>query len=107
MKKCLYLIFIFIGFSFNTSSALTPEEIVFLKQNGVSDETIQIMIKTDLEEKKLKRTEPGVSQKQLSEEKSAIIYSTGAPSRSEISEEQQKNVDRAWDMLRNMFIKIE
>ncbi len=107
MTKKLYLTIFLLLLSFKTVSALTPEEIVFLKNNGVSDETIQIMIETGFEEKKLNRTAPDVSEKQISEKKSAIVYSTGAPSRTDISDERQKDVDRAWDMLRNMIIKIE
>ena len=81
--------------------ALTTDEIILLKKNGVSDETIQLMLKNDLEKSKYDSTSPGIK-----ETDNAITYSTGKSS-DNLSREEQENLDRAWDMLRHLKLEID
>ncbi len=84
------------------AQSLTKEEIVYLKKNGVSDETIQLMLASELEKQKHEDTTIRVT-----DEESAVVYSTGKPSETPLSREQQQDVDRAWNMLENLFIDVK
>ena len=90
-----------------TSFALTVEEVIQLKKEGVSDETIQLMIQHEMQRERLSEgeTEMGVSRVEDSEGRSATVFSTG-PSRNpddcEMSEREKR--ERAWDMLDNVII---
>lgn len=91
----------------STSFALTVEEVIQLKQEGVSDETIQLMIQSEMQRDQLPEpeTKMGVSRVEEPDGKSATVYSTG-PSRRrddcEMSEREKR--ERAWDMLDNVII---
>lgn len=86
----------------STASGLTPEEVVYLKKNGVADETIQLMLQNDRKDRE--RAESSIS---VTDDNSAVTYSTGRPSETPLSREQQLNIDRAWKMLENMFIDVK
>ena len=97
MRKAYFLIgiIIFMGY-ISPCYALTPEEILKLKNAGVSDKTIQII---------LKQEEQGVREVQDSKGNTDIIYSTGSSSRGgEKDREEAEKVKRAWDMLDNVII---
>lgn len=91
----------------STSFALTVEEVIQLKQEGVSDETIQLMIQYEMQRDQLPEpeTKMGVRRVEEPDGKSATVYSTG-PSRRrddcEMSEREKR--ERAWDMLDNVII---
>ena len=91
----------------STSFALTVEEVIQLKQEGVSDETIQLMIQHEMQRDKLSEpeTEMGVRRVEEPDGRSATVFSTG-PSRRrddcEMSEREKR--ERAWDMLDNVII---
>ena len=91
----------------STSFALTVEEVIQLKQEGVSDETIQLMIQCEMQRDQLPEpeTKMGVRRVEEPDGKSATVYSTG-PSRRrddcEMSEREKR--ERAWDMLDNVII---
>lgn len=91
----------------STSFALTVEEVIQLKQEGVSDETIQLMIQHEMQRDQLPEpeTKMGVRRVEEPDGKSATVYSTG-PSRRrddcEMSEREKR--ERAWDMLDNVII---
>lgn len=97
---------VFILFLSPALSALTTEEVLLLKEKGVSEKTIQLMIQNE-KEKETPGTESGISERQLSDKTSEIIYSTGPPSVTKIDTEEQKKMDNAWEMLKNMHIEIE
>ena len=80
---------------------LSSEEVVYLKQQGISDETIHIMIHSALEKKKLDDTSI-----RITEDEKAKIWSTGKPFDASLSVQQQQDVERAWNMLDNMFIDV-
>jgi Na+-translocating ferredoxin:NAD+ oxidoreductase RnfG subunit len=81
--------------------ALTTDEIIQLKEHGVSDKTIQLMIQDDTE--KSKQAETSI---QIKETDTETIYSTGKPDNT-LDHQEQQNLDSAWEMLRNMQIEIE
>lgn len=98
MGKAYFLmgIMIFIGY-ISPCHALTPAEILKLKNAGVSDKTIQIM---------LKQEEQGVREVQDDKGNTYIFYSTESSSerKGEKDREEAEKVKRAWDMLDNVII---
>lgn len=81
--------------------ALTPQQIIELKKAGVSDETIQLMIKQ--EEAKDPYATIGTREVKDKDGNTVIIYTTGGDT-SDADEEEKKNVERAWKMLNNMSL---
>jgi len=81
--------------------ALTPEQVVQLKKAGVSDQTVQMMIKQ--EEAGKDSGTMGTREVKNDDGSTSIVYSTG---KNKPDDEEAKNVERAWDMLRNMNLKI-
>ena len=78
-------------------SALTTEEILHLKNNGVSEATIQLIIQYEMEEKG--RTESGPH---IKDGESSITYSTGRSEKRTFTEEEIRNRERAWELLNNL-----
>ncbi|MBN2516011.1 MAG: hypothetical protein JXC33_08260 [Deltaproteobacteria bacterium] len=97
MKKICFIYIVAFVFCFVSSSfALTAEQIIQLKKAGVSDETIQIMLK---QEKKFPRK---IKDDEGNEH---IIYSTDVSSLDNKSDgTEDENVKRAWKMLENIII---
>jgi hypothetical protein len=83
--------------------ALTPQQVIDLKKAGVSDQTIQIMIKQ--EEAKDPYATIGTREVKDKDGNTVIIYTTGASGSSAADDEEKKNVERAWKMLDNIIIK--
>ena len=98
----------------NGVSALTVDEIVKLKKAGVSDETIQMMIRLEQEksgETNSSSPDPyktiGTWEVKDPDGREATIYTTGTGKDKE--EEDQERVEeekreRAWEMLKNLVI---
>ena len=91
----------------STSFALTVEEVIQLKQEGVGDETIQLMIQHEMQrgQHSESETKMGVRRVEEPDGKSATVYSTGPSTRRddcEMSEREKR--ERAWDMLDNVII---
>ena len=82
--------------------ALTPQQVIDLKKAGVSDQTIQIMIKQ--EEAKDPYATMGTREVTDKDGNTVIIYTTGSSTTSAADEEEKKNVERAWQMLNNIII---
>ena len=87
--------------------SLTTEEVIQLKEKGVSDKTIQLMIQSETGEKEQLKKISGIKEVKTSDNKSEIIYSTGEPSNRKIDAEEQKKMDNAWEMLKKLYIEIE
>ena len=90
-----------------TAFALTVEEVIQLKKEGVSDETIQLMIQHEMQRDRLSEveTEMGVSRVEGPEGRSATVYSTGPPrNRDDWEMSEREKRERAWDMLDNVII---
>jgi hypothetical protein len=87
--------------------ALTPQQVIDLKKAGVSDQTIQMMIK---QEEAAKDRDPyatmGTKEIKDKDGNAVIIYTTGKKGGAD-DDEEAKNVEWAWEMLRNMTIKIK
>ena len=105
--RLLLTIITLILFMDSTSFALTVEEVIQLKQEGVSDETIQLMIQYEMQRDQHSEPEAemGVRRVEEPDGRGATVYSTG-PSRRrddcEMSEREKR--ERAWDMLDNVII---
>ena len=92
---------LFIGLS--AARALTPEQVLKLKQAGVSDETIQLMIRQEREAGDNPYERFGKREIKDEDGKTVVVYSTGARDRSSPDPEREK-AEKAWDMLRHMII---
>lgn len=83
--------------------ALTPQQVIALKKAGVSDQTIQMMLKQ--EEGKDPYATIGTREVKDKDGNTVIIYTTGGNTNSAADDDEKKNVDRAWEMLNNIIIK--
>jgi hypothetical protein len=87
----------------NNAWALTPEQVIALKNAGVSDQTIQMMIQ---QEKDAAAGNPAdfPARKEIKDKdgKAVIIYSTGRPAGTNRSKEE-KQTEKAWEMLNNII----
>jgi len=83
-----------------SSRALTAQQVLELKKAGVSDQTIQMMIKQEENAQKTIET-IGVQEVKDKDGNTIIIYSTGGNT---VDDEEKQNVERAWEMLRNIII---
>jgi hypothetical protein len=90
------------------SFALTVDEVLHLKQEGVSDETIQLMIQQEMQRERLSDPNKNIGVHRVVEPdgKSATIYSTGENERRDDCEEEteREKRDKAWEMLHNIVI---
>lgn len=82
---------------------LTAEEIAYLKNAGVSDETIQLMIQQDSKQRRHSQT--GIWEVEDERGNRSTIYRVGDDGDAvESKRAEQEKVDRAWEMLRNIII---
>jgi hypothetical protein len=86
--------------------SLTVKEILLLKENGVSEETIQMMLESEA-----RATENAVeSQRSVVRTivrpngQKAIVYSTGNSDQGAFDVEEKKKEELAWEMLRYLII---
>jgi len=90
------------------SGALTVEEILLLKQNGVSEETIQMMLQSEIQAHALQNnaTEQtmGIQSITRPDGGSAIVYSTGSGDHGACSTEERLKEEQAWEMLRHIIV---
>jgi len=87
--------------------AMTTEEVLQLKENGISDRTIQLMIQSEIVKKEQIKEPSCIKEIKTSDNKSEIIYSTGSSTITETDAEEQKKMDNAWEMLKNLNLEIE
>jgi hypothetical protein len=87
------------------SQALTAKEILLLKQKGVSEQTIQMMLQSEMQAKKAASAQKmGVRTITRPDGGSAIVYSTGSDERDSRSREERLKEKRAWEMLQHIII---
>jgi hypothetical protein len=89
------------------SGALTVEEILLLKQNGVSEQTIQMMLHSELQGTRSADSgeeEMGVRTIIRPGGRSAIVYTTGRGGQSTRDAEEHLKEERAWEMLRHLIV---
>jgi hypothetical protein len=89
------------------AAALTVEEILLLKQNGVSEQTIQMMLESQKKARsdgsENSRQSMGVKTIIRSDGRGVIVYSTGGETDGRLEEERLKE-ERAWEMLRHLIV---
>ena len=104
MKKTLIASAVFLCILLLATSgfALTPQQVIDLKKAGVSEQTIQIMIKQ--EEAKDPYATIGTREVQDKDGNTVSIYTTDNSTISAADDEEKKNVDKAWQMLNNVII---
>jgi hypothetical protein len=104
MQKAIsqFSFFIFILMCPVVVYALTPQQVIDLKKAGVSDQTIQMMIE---QEEKAKDPYATMGTKEIKDKdgNTVIIYTTGKSTDSD--DDEEKKVEKAWEMLRNITIK--
>lgn len=105
MRTKIIAAVIVICFSLSVSFvfALTPQQVIDLKKAGISDKTIQMMMKQE-DAAKEQKTVIGMKEVKDKDGNTVIIYSTGESSVSAADDEERKNVERAWQMLHNIII---
>lgn len=105
MKKIMMASAVFLCTLFADISgfALTPQQVIALKKAGVSDQTIQMMLKQ--EEGKDPYATIGTREVKDKNGNTVIIYTTGSNTNNAADDEEKKNVERAWEMLNNIIIK--
>jgi hypothetical protein len=90
------------------SGALTVEEILLLKQNGVSEETIQMMLQSEIQAHSLQNSAAdqtmGIQSITRPDGGSAIVYSTGSGDQGARNAEERLKEEQAWEMLRHIIV---
>jgi len=88
------------------SAALTAEEIVLLKQNGVSETTIRMMIASEMQAATTAENDRQMGVETISRPNGqpAIIYSTGGNNPTDPYDEARRQEERAWEMLRYLIV---
>ncbi len=90
--------------SIGSAWALTPEQVIALKNAGVSDQTIQLMIR---QEQDAAAGNPAdfSGRKEIKDKdgKTVVIYSTG-PSTGNTHAQEEEQTKKAWEMLNNIII---
>ena len=90
------------------SWALTAQEVLLLKQNGVSEATIQMMLQSEMQARSIQTgtgaDDMGVRTIVRPGGQPAIVYTTGRGDQDRRSEEERRKEDRAWEMLRHLIV---
>ncbi len=104
MRKFAVLIILVVLTSFlNYSYALTPEQVLQLKKAGVSDRTIQMMLKQEEDARAQDASNRfGTHEVRDRDGKVRTVHSTGGSS---IDQEEKEKLDQAWKMLQNMILE--
>ena len=89
-----------------TALALTAEEILLLKQNGVSEKTIQMMLQSEIEARREEAKDDGMGIKTIIRPggRPAIVYSTGRDDHAQHQAEERLKEARAWEMLQHIIV---
>ena len=87
------------------SQALTAKEILLLKKKGVSEQTIQMMLQSELQAQKSAASQKmGVKTITRPDGRTAIVYSTGSGEEDIHRRAERLQEKRAWEMLRNIIV---
>jgi hypothetical protein len=90
------------------ATALTAQEILLLKQNGVTEKTIQMMIESEMRANASRdaasREPAGVHTITRPDGRPAIVYRTGSVDAEARDAEERLKEARAWEMLRHLII---
>jgi hypothetical protein len=85
--------------------ALSPEQVIALRQAGVSEETIRLMILQ--EDKARNNPDDAIGRREVTDSQgnTVITYSAGRSAAAGKNEEEKRKVENAWRMLQNMTIE--
>ena len=90
------------------TAALTAEEILLLKQNGVAETTIQLMLQSEMQARSINAKAAaetmGIRTIPRPGARAAIVYSTGTGDQDLRDEEERLKEERAWEMLRHLIV---
>ncbi|WP_319524468.1 hypothetical protein [uncultured Desulfosarcina sp.] len=90
------------------SAALTAEEILLLKENGVSETTIQMMLESEIRAQSRPCETPqktmGVKTIRRPDGREAIVYTTGRGNRDDKEAQERLKEEQAWEMLRHIIV---
>lgn len=94
----------FFFFPAGSAWALTPEQVISLKNAGISDQTIQLMIRQE-QEAAAGSLDDSPGRKEITDKdgKTVIIYSTGRR-RGNTQSKEEKQVEKAWEMLNTLIL---
>ena len=99
--QCGLVIFLL---SIGNAWALTPEQVIALKNAGVSDQTIQLMIRQEQDAAAGNLADfSGRKEVKDKDGKTVIIYSTGRSTGNNRAKEEEQTA-KAWEMLNNIII---
>ncbi|BBO85581.1 hypothetical protein DSCO28_61470 [Desulfosarcina ovata subsp. sediminis] len=87
--------------------ALTAQEILLLKQNGVSEKTIQMMLESEIEATRsvqAKNRAMGIQTITRPNGQPAIVYSTGNGEDEARKAHEHQKEQQAWEMLRHLIV---
>jgi hypothetical protein len=88
--------------------ALTVEEILLLKQNGVAEDTIQMMLQSEMQAQSQYDSTAGqpMGTRTINrpDGQSAIVYSTGGGDTDTRDAEERLKEEQAWRMLRDIIV---
>jgi hypothetical protein len=100
--KLAILLLLFIARPPHLGHCLTAEEIAYLKEAGVSNETINLMIEQENERRQQGRT--GIWEVEDDHGHRSTLYRAGSREDPEKKRNEQEKVNRAWEMLQNLVI---
>ncbi len=88
------------------SGALTVEEILLLKQKGVSEETIQIMLQSEMQARRSNTAgiRMGIETIVRPGGQPAIVYATGNDNQDTRAAAERLKEEQAWEMLRHIIV---
>jgi hypothetical protein len=90
------------------SEALTAQEVLLLKQNGVSEATIQMMLQSEMQVRSIQAgadgDRMGIRTIVRPGGQPAIVYATGSGDRDHRTAEERRKEERAWEMLRHLIV---
>lgn len=102
---CLVILISFFFFPVVSLDALSVEDIIRLKEAGVDDRTIQMLIQ---QEKTIEGDSRGLGVKEIKRDEGGsdkIYYSIITPEEDEISvREEREKLEKSWEMLKNVII---
>lgn len=107
MKILIMLIVCYLWWCVPTHvDALTVEEILLLKQNGVSEQTIRIMLQSEIQAGRETPSGGKVGVRTITRPggQSAIVYDTGSADHDTRKAEERLKEERAWEMLRHIIV---
>ncbi|MDI9571087.1 MAG: hypothetical protein QM278_10300 [Pseudomonadota bacterium] len=84
------------------AAALSPEQVLSLKKAGVSEATIQLMIRQEMAAQE-GGNDSGVREIRDGDGRTVTVYSPGPPAKTGRDRERE-DVEKAWNMLQHLIV---